>query len=347
MSPPFSGIRNGRNVRRIRVPAIIAKRGLVAWGTTWYHLGMNKLMMCLLCCVGWIGTALASDIRHSFLATGQSTYILNEAGERIWSYAHATRDGFVLPSGNVLLGLSNSKKYPGGAVLEITRAGEVVFEYIGTQKEIQAVQPLENGDILTVEGGENPRILELNRNGTVAHEIPLACQKGNIHMQTRMARKLADGSYLAPHLLDFAVIHYDRAGSIKGRIDTTWPGDPQRSIKSWPFTAIRLPNGNTLCGLTNGNRVAEYSPDGVIVWQLTNEDLGEDLLKDPCGVQRLPNGNTVITSYGQRSEDAVKLLEVTHDKKVVWTHRDKHRHGIHHFQILTTNGEPVPFPPMK
>jgi hypothetical protein len=70
------------------------------------------------------------------------------------------------------------------------------------------------------------------------------------------------------------------------------------------------------------------------------------LLKDPCGAQRLPNGNTVITSYGA-SGDAIKLTEVTPDKKIVWTYRDTKGHGIHEFQILDTNGKSIPWPPLK
>ena len=40
----------------------------------------------------------------------------------------------------------------------------------------------------------------------------------NKHMQTRMTRKLADGTYLAPHLLDFAVFHYDAEGKVLGKL---------------------------------------------------------------------------------------------------------------------------------
>jgi hypothetical protein len=71
------------------------------------------------------------------------------------------------------------------------------------------------------------------------------------------------------------------------------------------------------------------------------------MLKDPCGAQRLPNGNTVVTSYGQNTPGEVKLLEVRPDKKVVWTYRDDRRHGIHEFQVLDTNGEPLAGPPLR
>ena len=72
-------------------------------------------------------------ITHGFLATGAETYIVDDAGKVTWTYPHSSRDGWVLPNGNVLLALSKSKEYPGGAVVEVTRDGKVVFEFKGTQ----------------------------------------------------------------------------------------------------------------------------------------------------------------------------------------------------------------------
>jgi len=78
---------------------------------------------------------------------------------------------------------------------------------------------------------------------------------------------------------------------------------------------------------------------------VTNEDLGEELIRDACGVQRLPNGNTVITSYYAKG-DQVNLTEVTREKKVVWRYNAS-PHGFHHFQILTTNGKPIEGKPLR
>ena len=107
-----------------------------------------------------------------------------------------------------------------------------------------------------------------------------------------------------------------------------------------PFTAIRLPDGHTLIGCTLGNLVIEVDPAGKTVWQVTNDDLPGKPINDACGVQRLPNGNTVITSH-HATANQVKLTEVTPAKAVVWTYRDDRPSGIHHFQILDTNGRPL------
>jgi hypothetical protein len=113
-----------------------------------------------------------------------------------------------------------------------------------------------------------------------------------------------------------------------------------------PFTAIRLPDGNTLIGCTLGNLVIEVDPKGKIVWQVTNDDLPGRPINDACGVQRLPNGNTVITSHHAGPND-VKLTEVTREKAIVWQFRDPAVPGIHHFQILDTDGKPLEGRPMR
>jgi hypothetical protein len=92
--------------------------------------------------------------------------------------------------------------------------------------------------------------------------------------------------------------------------------------------------------------VDEVDADGKLVWEITNADLATPLLNHPTAAQRLPNGNTVISSYGA-AENQVKLFEVTRDKQVVWTLTLPWKHGIHEFQILDTNGAPLEASPLK
>ncbi len=282
-----------------------------------------------------------SKITHTFFIAGGETAILANDGKLLWTYPSATRDGFVLPNGNLLLAVSKNKDYPGGAVVEVTRENKVVFEYKGSQSEVNTAQLLPNGNIMLTEAGAKPRLLEVDRTGKVVVEFPLQCQNANAHMESRMARKLANGNYLVPQLLDKVVREYTPEGKIVWEFKT--PDEPK---EAWPFTAIRLPDGHTLVNLTHSNTVVEVDAAAKIVWQLTNADLPQPLLKDPCGAQRLPNGNTVITSYGA-GDQKVKLLEVTRDKKVVWTFEREKKGGIHEFQILDTNGAPLEGVPMK
>jgi hypothetical protein len=117
-----------------------------------------------------------------------------------------------------------------------------------------------------------------------------------------------------------------------------------RKGENWPFTSIRLDNGNTLVSLTHGNKVVELDPRGAVVWKVLNENVGGQF-KDPCGSQRLANGNTVIGSHG--ASKGISMIEVTPDLKIVWTSDHPLAAGVHHFQILTTNGKPEPGMPLK
>ena len=282
-----------------------------------------------------------SVVTHSFLGVGRAnkTVIVNEKGAVKWKWNMPASDGWVLPNGNVLLAIYKTKAFPKGGVIEVDQdTKEIIWQYKGQQKEISTVVPLDDQQYLVAELGPKPRAIVINQSGEILKEMPFDCQMENTHMQTRMLRVLPNGNYIAPHLLDFAVKEYD---SKTGDVVKSFPTDDRgREKHDWPFTAIRLANGNTVIGCTNGNRVIEVDEAGKTVWSVNNEDLGEDLIDDACGVQRLPNGNTVITSYHAKG-DKVKLFEVTPDKKVVWRYSGMQA-GFHHFQILTTNGRPQP-----
>jgi hypothetical protein len=277
-----------------------------------------------------------SKITHSFLATGGETFIVDGEGKITWQYPHSTRDGWVLDNGNVLLAVSKGKEYPGGAVVEVTRDGKKVFEWKGTQSEVNTVQPLDKGAILLTEAGDRPRLLEVDRQGKTLVEVPLQAQTKDHHLQSRMARKLENGNYLVPQLLDKVVREYTPEGKVVWEVKTP----------HWPFTAIRLENGHTLIDCTLGNLIIEVDKKGKTVWQLSNDDLPEKSINDACGGQRLPNGNTVITSHHAKANE-VKLFEVTPEKKIVWTYTNKTDAGIHHFQILDTNGKPLQGKPLR
>lgn len=278
------------------------------------------------------GAFAQEKITHSFLATGAETRIVGGDGKVLWSYPRATRDGWVLPNGNILLALAGK---PGG-VVELTRDQKVVLEYPGTQDELDTVQRLPNGNTLLTEAGKKPRLLEIDSTGKVVKELALVTQMENIHLQQRMSRKLANGHYLVPHAFEKKVKEYTPEGKIVWEVPTP----------NWPFTAIRLENGNTLIACTIGNVVIEVNPKGETVWQVSNDDFPSKPFSDCCGAQRLPNGNTVITSYRTRPGQT-RLTEVTRDKQIVWTYTDDRPAGIHHFQILDTNGVPLKGTPLR
>ncbi len=302
--------------------------------------GIVLLQIILVCCGNLpAGQVQPQPIRHAVLIAGGFTGIIDEEGREVWSTEGNSKDALRLDNGHLLITWQDK-------VVEFDNEKKECWKYERDANDAELVSAwrLPEGRTLIVVLGNQPRLIEVDTAGSIVHQITVDPeQTDNSHMQTRMARKLANGNYLVPHLLGFSVREYTPAGAVVAdfHTDTESFGGPDQ--KNWPFTAIRLENGNTLVGCTYGNRVVEFNSTGEVVWQVTNDDVG-GLIKDACGVQRLPNGNTVITAYGQREPDAVKLFEVTPDKKVVWTYSG---HYAHHFQVLTTNGEPLPGPPMK
>ncbi len=284
-------------------------------------------------------------ITHAFFAAGGATYIRSGSGQILWEFPHATRDGWVLGNGNVILALNKSAKYPGGGIAEVDKKGNVLFDWKGTQSEVNTVQDIGKGRLLCTEAGNKPRILEIDKkSGEIKLEVPIQAQTKDHHLQTRMTRKLKNGNYLVPQLLDKMVREYNPKGEVVWEAKT--PNWENPAFLSWAFTAIRLDNGNTLTGCTIANLTVEFDKTGKVIWSVTNDDLEGRPFNDCCGVQRLPNGNTVVTAHHAQGNE-VKLVEMTPDKKVVWTHRDTTKPGIHHFQILDTNGKPIKGRPLK
>ena len=302
------------------------------------HNRLIHLLSMVLWLMGSVGIA-QETIKHSYLVLGAKTAIIAEDGKVVWEHAGGSRDGFVLPNGNVLLAYSDR-------VEEVTKNKEVVFSYKldPANKEIGTAQRLYNGNTLVTELGPKPRLLEVGSGGKIQSQVALEPETDNAHMQTRMARQLRNGNYLVPHLLAFAIKEYAPDGRVVRTYKTDFEALGGRPAENWPFTAIRLDNGNTVASLTHGNKVIELDTQGQVVWKVTNEDVG-GLFKDPCGSQRLANGNTVIGSHGANT--GVSMVEVTPQNKIVWTSDHPYAAGVHHFQILTTNGIQEPGMPMK
>ncbi|MBX2851552.1 MAG: PQQ-binding-like beta-propeller repeat protein [Phycisphaeraceae bacterium] len=302
----------------------------------------TRLLAFAVLCLAAACPALAGGhekITHSVFIAGPSfTGILGEDGKPIWTVPQKkARDGYVLDNGHVLIAWAKE-------VVEFDKGRKPVWTYKldKSNGEIATAQRLADGNTLIAELGKNPRLIEVAKDGTIKAEVRLQPETDNVHMQTRMARKLANGNYLVPHLLGFAVKEYDPTGKIVNELPTDTEHFGGRKAKNWPFTAIRTEEGTTVVGCTYGNRVVEFDKNGKIVWELTNKDVN-GIIKDACGVQRLPNGNTVIACYGKKKD--VKLFEVNRDKEIVWQYDGPHR--VHHFQVLTTNGKPISDATMK
>jgi hypothetical protein len=247
---------------------------------------------------------------HRFACADYSqgkVFIISQEGKAEWEYAAPScNDLWVLPSGNLLFNT-------GHGVREVTREKNVVFEY-QSKSEIYACQRLNNGNTFIGECNAG-RLLEVEPSGKIAREIRLLPEgKDGGHLYMRNARRLDDGHYLVTHYGEQVVREYSADGKVVANIPAA----------GGPHSAVRLPNGHTqvACGdLPGGPQIFETDKTGRVIWQLKHGDLPGVSLKFLAGFQRLPNGNTVFANWlghGQLGK-APHLVEVTQDKRVVWT----------------------------
>jgi hypothetical protein len=270
---------------------------------------------------------------HRFVCTDYSqgkVFIVSQDGKVEWDYPAAScNDLWVLPNGNFLFNT-------GHGVKEVTRDKQVVFDY-QSKSEIYACQRLPNGNTFIGECNAG-RLLEVAPDGKVVKEVRLLQDgKDGGHAYIRNARRLDNGHYLVAHYGAQMVREYDADGKVLKEIPAA----------GGPHSVARLPDGHTLisCGdMKGGSRVFEVDQEGRTVWEVKGEELPGISLKFMTGFQRLPNGNTVMSNWlghGQFGK-APHLIEVTPDKKVVWTFADhKTMKTISSVILLDVAGDPL------
>lgn len=274
--------------------------------------------------------------------------IVSAKGEVEWQTdcPFVSHDIEMLPNGNLLLHTAPA------TIVEMTPQKQVVWKFISKPKEgysgaveIHAFQRLKNGLTMVSESG-NRRIIEVDKEGKIVHEILLTVDKPNSHRDTRMARKLDNGHYLVCHEGDGVVREYDVKGKVVWSYTLDLNGreraDGHEGHGTEVFGAIRLPNGNTLIAGGNNNRVIEVTRDGKIVWSVEQNELPGIRLTWVTTLQRLPNGNLIIGNT-HAGPDNPQLIEVTRDKKVVWTLKDFNTFGndLCASQILDVKGKVI------
>ena len=255
---------------------------------------------------------LAADYQKKLLA------LVAPDGKVEWQHRiNDIHDLHVLPDGNILFQTSWTK------LVEVTPEGKTVWQYDagkmngneGKKVEVHAFQRLADGLTMIAESGPG-RIIEVDPKGRLVKEIKLKLDKPDPHRDTRLARKLENGHYLVAHEGDAAVREYDADGKV------VW----EHKVGTAVYSAERLPNGHTLIGTGNGHRVVEVDQAGKEVWSVNETDLPGVKLVWVTMVERRPNGNTLIVNCHAGPENP-QVLEVTPDKKVVWSFKDFEHFG--------------------
>lgn len=266
-------------------------------------------------------------VSHRLIAQDKGQVaVVNADGSVDWSWENGTvaHDLHLLPNGNLLVPTAQN------SIVELTSEKEVVWEWESKpaspsvdKVEIHGFERLENGLTMVAETG-NRRIVEVDREGAIQHEIPLRVEKPDSHRDTRLVRSTPAGTYLVTHENDGAVREYERDGTViwEYRLELTGPATPtHRGHGTSVYSAYRLPSGNTLIGGGNNNRVLEVNPAGEIVWSLQSEEIPDLPLFWVTQLQALPNGNIVVTNTHAEAE-APQIFEVNRDKQIVWSFLD-------------------------
>ena len=221
-------------------------------------------------------------------------------------------DAWVMPDGRILWTPSNGKIF----VTDTTTSSDTLLYDSATQGgitgrvEIHGFQPLADGTIMVFESGPK-RAVHIDQQGTVLKTVALPIEKGDPHHQTRNARVLANGHLLMALSHDSRIVECDSDGKVVWQLPT-----PKEC-----YSAIRLPDGNTLIGGGHNHRVFEVDAAGVEVWSIGEDELPGIRLAYVAQVQRLANGNTVFVNC-HAGPDHPQIIEVTRDKRVIWSYRD-------------------------
>ncbi len=304
----------------------------------------TSVASCLL--LGFLGPV---DAGHRIMVQGNNKLaVVDQDGKIEWEMKWGgIHDIHVLPSGNIMVQERNRK------IVEIDpKTKKVVWSYDCTKEngnqgkriEAHAFQPLANGHIMIAESGAG-RIIEIDRQGKIHHQIKLKVKQPHPHRDTRLARKLSNGNYLVCHEGDGAVREYEgKTGEVIWEYDIPLFGKQRRgghgpeAFGNQCFGVVRLTNGNTLIATGNGHSVLEVTPEKKIVWKIEQKDLPGITLAWVTTLEVLPNGNYVIGNCHAGPQNPLVIEIEPKTKKVVWTldKYDVFGNSVHNTQLLDT-----------
>jgi hypothetical protein len=277
---------------------------------------------------GTTGTGGSTTVSHRYLKSGcnsQSVAIVAADGHVEWEYpiADETGDSWLLPNGNVIFSFSKG-------VREVTPAKATVWEYLAPSgAESHSCQPLPNDLFLVGEAHSDGTsyLYEMGRDQKISKTIPIKTT-GAAHDIFRQVRKTPAGTYL---------VTLQRTGGQAQEYDSS--GKLLRSFPCGRYVGIRLPDDNTLIACGDDHRIIEVDPSDKIVWEVQENDIPDNKLLFVAGLQRLPNGNTVIANWSGHvgSVAQPQLFELTRDKKVVWQVKDPKLNLISSVEILDSD----------
>ncbi|OVE82140.1 hypothetical protein BVY04_01775 [bacterium M21] len=231
----------------------------------------------------------------------------NSKLEREFPMKNAT-DISVAKDGRVLVGGANT-------ILLVDGAGKTLFEPRGRQ--LFSARFLSNGNILL---NNNPKqaVVEFSPGGEQVAMTSTKIEGSKVKPQYHAlhVRVAPDGNFWVAHRHNNMARKYDRSGKVLRTLEMPC------SVTS----VEELANGHVLVsgGVPGPAQVTEFNATGKAIWTLSASDVPEANLMTPCGIQRLTNGNTLITNWTGHGFKGkyLPIIEVSVDKHIVWAFTD-------------------------
>ncbi len=236
-----------------------------------------------------------------------------------------TCDAWMLQDGDIIYSCGRNGTKIVRPDYEDGEGGEIVWHRPLSREngESHSCQPLGDGRFLIGESyADVSLVLEVDTEGKEYERVELKGIGNHRHRTFRVIRKTPQGTYLVA----------GQGEGYKGRraMEVDAEGNILRRYPGGGYLALRLPGGNTL--LSSGDKhlgdciaaVFEVDPEGKVVWKLEHKELLPDIrIGYSAGVQRLPNGNTLICNgkyhLGSGANPGPAVFEITPDKEFVWT----------------------------
>lgn len=267
--------------------------------------------------------------------------------QRLWNHPlGAVHDLHWLPNGNFLTQDGYHK------LVELNLKGETVWSYDATQQnapnepekfEIHSYQRLANGSTLIAESGRS-RLIEVDADGSLLRNFPLAVSKSNAHSDTRLMRRLENGHTLVAHEADQVVKEYDAEGKVVWEYAIPLfgkdpaPGHGPEAFGGRCFAALRTARGTTLITTGNGHSVLEVSPEGQLLWELHQHDLPGIVLAWVTTIDETAAGTLLIGNCHAGPENP-QIIEINRNKEVLWSYRDFTNFGNNLANTIVLDGD--------
>ncbi|MBR0506864.1 MAG: hypothetical protein IJJ84_15800, partial [Kiritimatiellae bacterium] len=292
---------------RMNVSALVCAAALAAFGQVGERPGVLT------------GTPEAPLLVSGIGKKGGRVYLLGTDGRIVWEqrgcgnvHRAFLSNGRLFYSNGCLWRVDEPGK--GAATLIYDPAPGAFRERSKTGEGVYGFDLLENGNLLVAENATD-FLSELTQEGKVVRRF-----KGNaawldgktpkdVHHHYRMCRATAFSTWL---------VCCSGAGLVR-----EFNPREQRQVAQWQigelaFDAYRKANGNTV--VSHLSAISEFSPAGRVVRRFACADHPDLKLGNLCGVQDRPNGNLVVGTYRNGSQDGTRTtaFELTPEGQVIW-----------------------------